>query len=110
MTPEQALQQRVIQYLTDCGHLVLRINQGAKGGRNLPARWWSIYREQGKQQAAGISDVLSLGTDARLYCWELKSETGKARQSQVDFQYEAERRGAVVSIANSLDAVKAVIG
>lgn len=110
MTPEQALQTRVIQYLTDSGHLVIRINQGAKGGRNLPARWWSIYREQGKQQVSGISDVVSLAPSGRLFCWELKSHTGRARQAQLDFQYEAERRGATVSIANSLDAVKAVVG
>lgn len=107
MTPEQALQARVIQHLTDRGHLVIRINQGAKGGRNLPARWWSIYTNGGKQHTSGISDLLTF--DGRLWCWELKAGTGTAREAQIEFQREAARRGARVCIPRSLDEIDSAL-
>lgn len=109
MTPEGELQAAVIRALIDALHLVLRVNQGAKGGRNLPARWWSAYFSGGQQQSAGISDVLSLGMDGRLYCWELKTSTGKARQAQLDFQAEARRRGAQVAIVRSVDELRGML-
>lgn len=109
MTPEGTLQAQIIEALVDAGHLVIRINQGARGGRNYPARWWSAYLNGGRQNVAGISDVLSLGMDGRLYCLELKTATGTAREMQLTFQEEARRRGAVVGVARTVAEVREMV-
>ncbi len=103
---ENEFQKSVIQYLVDEGHLVIRINQRAKGGRNYPARWWSAYHNGGRQNISGISDVLSVDMEGRLFCWELKAVLGMAREMQITFQDEARRRGAVVAIVKDFETVR----
>ena len=101
-TPEGKLKAALIKEAIARGFIVLAVNQGRKGGRNLPARWFTAYVEHGKQQTSGVTDLI-LFRAGKVWALDPKSKDGKPRESQLLFMREMERQGFETGFITTID-------
>ena len=99
---EAAIQSVILDYLVDEGYLVLRVNSGQKGHISF-VRWQVLGLPF---QDRGVSDILALSPEGRLFAIECKAPGGDLRPEQRKFLEEATQRGAIAIVATSLDDVK----
>lgn len=103
-TPEGALQTKIIELLTRAGWLVIRINSGGTGNRQA-CRW---YAGEPKARTKGVPDLMAL-KDGRVLFLDPKA-TRKPSPGQLEFQREAEMRGAACCFVRTLEEVAEVLG
>ena len=86
---ESQIQRQIIQALDAAGAIVIRMNAG-KGRNNQ------------QLAPAGTPDLLVIGR-RRLYWVEVKTDTGKLREAQVEMIERLRERGQTVVVARSVD-------
>lgn len=101
-SPEAAVQAAIVDYLVSEGYLVIRVNSGQTGHVSF-VRWQVLGLSW---QDRGVSDLLALSPDGKLFAIECKSPGGALRPEQRRFLDEASRRGAITIIATSLRDVQ----
>lgn len=78
----------------------------------VPNGGWRNEREAAKLKStgvvAGVADMLLI-YQARVYCIEMKTDTGKQQKSQREWQLIVENQGVDYFICRSLDEFKIII-
>lgn len=98
---EADIQKAIFETLIRLRFLVIRVNSGRKGVVSF-VRWQVFGCEA---QTTGISDILALSPNGRLYAIECKAPGEKAKSHQSTFLLEAEKRGAKAIVADSLESL-----
>ena len=103
MKSEHDIQSEIRLKLSEMGYCVFRINVGKF--KTADGRWFDTGVPK------GYSDLTAI-KDGKVYFLEVKTETGRASQEQLNFlAVMRDRYGCVTAIVRSVDdAVKAVSG
>jgi len=102
---EADIQKQIFDYLVCSDFLVLRINSGRKGYIRF-VFWQALGLDT---LSEGVSDLLALSPQGRLYAIELKKPGGKATKDQSIFLLEAGRRGAIPVVATCLEDIQRLL-
>lgn len=95
---EQTIQKAIFEHLAWRGAPDIFAWHPFSGGKRSPVEA-AIYRGLGA--VAGVPDVFILRE--KLFCLELKTESGKATKTQLETISRLERAGAVTGVAHGLD-------
>lgn len=103
--PEDAIQRAVVQHLRQRGVPGLVFWHTPNGGKR-GAIEAAIFKGLGVR--AGVSDIIAVHA-GRIYALELKSETGRQTESQMQFRADMDAAGAETGLAQGLDAALRII-